>query len=389
MAFQVSQFPQGGGLRVGDAVQQGLQIKGQIAGQEAHKQDRARVQQEQQMPLLIEGAKRLSLIPAVDGKLQLLQTMRNNFGRAGMSTDVLDQGIQQLQGGDLEGFNSVTDRLIEMGKQQSRKGSASPRAFAPDTVRKFVGKDENGNDVFGLFSRQIVFDPNTQESRAVEVPIDGDLVTSTGETITQKRAEEVQFAGDVEEAKAAGSAEGESKSADLIANTKAKISTAVKLAEKEATARGETLTEVKKMKASLPGLLDVVEQLKDLSTVATSTFGGRMFDTVVRETGFGATEGGTARAKFISIINNQVLPLLKPTFGAQFTVQEGEALKATMGDPNLSPTERVEVLNSFIDQKSRDIQGAERELGQPVTPTEDLLNQDFDLEYNPSTGAFE
>ena len=64
-----------------------------------------------------------------------------------------------------------------------------------------------------------------------------------------------------------------------------------------------------------------------------------------------------------SIVNNQVLPLLKPTFGGAFTVQEGDALKATLGDPDASPEQKVAQLNSFIDAKEREIQTKERELG--------------------------
>ena len=38
----------------------------------------------------------------------------------------------------------------------------------------------------------------------------------------------------------------------------------------------------------------------------------------------------------------------------------------------------MEQLNSFIDQKVRDIQGAQRELGQEVTPTKELVSTSLD-----------
>ena len=87
----------------------------------------------------------------------------------------------------------------------------------------------------------------------------------------------------------------------------------------------------------------------------------------VKQSGFGATKGATARAKFIAIVNNQVLPLLKETFGAAFTFQEGESLKATMGDPDASAEEKMVQLDAFIAQKMRDIETKQRQLSQPAT----------------------
>jgi hypothetical protein len=135
----------------------------------------------------------------------------------------------------------------------------------------------------------------------------------------------------------------------------------VKLAEQEAVTRGEAFTDLTRSEAALPGLLQTVDILRELAPIATSTFGGKLFDAAVKQSGFGATKGSTARAKFIAIINNQVLPLLKPTFGAAFTVQEGEALKATMGDPDASPAEKMAQLDAFIDQKRKSIATSQRQ----------------------------
>jgi len=153
------------------------------------------------------------------------------------------------------------------------------------------------------------------------------------------------------------------------------INRAVKLAEKEATERGDVLTDYARATAAMPGLRDSIGQLKDLAVIASSTMGERAFDAVVRESGFGATKGANARAKFIAIVDNQVLPLLKPTFGAAFTVMEGDALRATMGDPNLAPSEKMAQLEAFIDQKERDIQTKERQLSQKITPESQLKQQ--------------
>jgi len=180
----------------------------------------------------------------------------------------------------------------------------------------------------------------------------------------------VTEAGGKEEAKVLAKAAAEAKTAKTVAKTKSFINRAVKLAEKAATEEGEVLTDLARMTAALPGLTDVVGKLRELAPIATSTFGGRVFDTAVKELGFGATKGATASAKFGAMVNNQVLPLLKPTFGAAFTVQEGDSLRATMGDKEASVEEKMATLDAFIEQKQRDIETKQRQLpvGQQAQP---------------------
>lgn len=190
----------------------------------------------------------------------------------------------------------------------------------------------------------------------------GDLArvsTSAQERIAQDK----DLSSDI--AKSQAQITGAKESAKLSAQLKFKpqIIKAVKLAQKEATERGEVLTDLARMEAAKPGLDQAVDQLRELSVIATSTIAGRLFDTASKELGFGTTKGDNARAKFIAIINNQVLPLLKPTFGAAFTVSEGDALKATMGDPDASPAQKMEQLDAFIAQKVRDIETKRAQLG--------------------------
>ena len=321
---------------------------------------------------LVQGAQQLKQIRDPQQKIAFLQQRKIDLERAGIGTQDTDEAIGLAQAGRFDELAEITDQAIALGQQITRTGAASAKAFAPETVRKVIGKDEKGEDVFGLVSRQIVFDPATQTSRAVETPIEGEIVTSTGETITQRRLGEIQAAGLTKEAEETGKALGAAKTAPLVAETRSTIETAVKLAGKEASARGETLTDLARSEAALPGLRQAVGQLKELALVATSTLGGRIFDVAVKEAGFGSTAGADARVKFISIVNNQVLPLLRSTFGAAFTEREGETLKRTMGDPDATPNQKIQQLNSFIDQKVRDIQTKQREVGQEVTPTEEL-----------------
>lgn len=128
-------------------------------------------------------------------------------------------------------------------------------------------------------------------------------------------------------------------------------------------ARGEALASYQSMKAKLPGLETVVSQLSKLAETATYTYAGQMRDMLRRQTGQEPTEEAIARATFVAMIDNQILPLLRDTFGAQFTEREGQTLRQTLGDPNLSPAEKQAVLEAFIMQKRRDVEALAVEAG--------------------------
>ena len=120
------------------------------------------------------------------------------------------------------------------------------------------------------------------------------------------------------------------------------------------------------MEASLPGVREVVGELLELSDIATSTLGGKAFDFVVKQSGFGSTKGATAQAKMEAIVDNQVLPLLKETFGAAFTAAEGQALKASLVDPDSSPAQRRAQLDAFLSQKERNVRTKQTQANQTL-----------------------
>lgn len=352
---------------LGGRLQQGLQLREQFEEGRERKRQSALAGQEQQLPFLVEGARRAKLLKGPERKLELLQRLRGNFERANLSTGILDQGIEQLQAGDLEGFEQSTDQLIALGDQIQGKGAGGIQQAVSVPGVGFAGLTRQGE-------AQLIQLPEEDQQR-VKDALQAEAERKAEAAGLKTRAVQTEKAAKaslIEEEKATGKALGEAKSAPLVAKTRSTIETAVKLASAEATARGETLTDLARSEAALPGLRTAVDQLKELAPIATSTLGARVFDTVVKESGFGSTKGADARVKFISIINNQVLPLLKSTFGAAFTEREGETLKATMGDPNATPAQKIEQLNSFIDQKVRDIQSKQREVGAEVTATEEL-----------------
>ncbi len=130
----------------------------------------------------------------------------------------------------------------------------------------------------------------------------------------------------------------------------------------DAATDAETKAAFDSLNSKLPGIRRVVDELGVLADKATYTTAGKLWDDVVRETGALPTEGAVARTKYQAMVDNQVLPLLRDTFGAAFTVQEGESLRATLGAPDKSPKEKRAVLEAFIEQKTRDLEALQSRL---------------------------
>lgn len=140
--------------------------------------------------------------------------------------------------------------------------------------------------------------------------------------------------------------------------------------------QGENLDLLNSMQSKLPGLEAVVQKLEGLADQATYTMAGGLYNEASKQLGFGATKGAVARTEYVSTVANQVLPLLRDTFGAAFTAAEGERLLATLGDPDTTPDEKKAVLRTFIDQKKRDIEGLARQTGQPYPGADGITQQD-------------
>jgi hypothetical protein len=138
------------------------------------------------------------------------------------------------------------------------------------------------------------------------------------------------------------------------------------IASEAAKEKGKQLGEAEAALAvdvsKLPQLKATVKKLSELGKDATYTIAGRGIDEARRQLGMEPRAAAVARAEYISLVDNQILPLLSLTFGAQFTQKEGESLKVTLGDPNKSPQEKDAVLRSFIDQKLQTIESKKRQI---------------------------
>lgn len=116
--------------------------------------------------------------------------------------------------------------------------------------------------------------------------------------------------------------------------------------------------------SKMPELKVTVNKLNELADTATYTKVGVAKDSVTRQLGMPVGKGAVARTEYTAMINNQILPLLRETFGAQFTEREGEALRQSLGDVNKSPAEKKAVLDSFIKQKELNIKSQARKVQQ-------------------------
>lgn len=140
--------------------------------------------------------------------------------------------------------------------------------------------------------------------------------------------------------------------------------------------------ELNEMEAYLPQLEETVKELSKLGKTATYTKAGQAVDTALRQSGMPSRQAGIARSEYISLVDNQILPLLRQTFGAQFTEKEGQSLKATLGDPDKSPSEKDAVLRSFIRQKKAKIESLKREVSKNTKPNSSNQNStDFKTKY--------
>lgn len=135
------------------------------------------------------------------------------------------------------------------------------------------------------------------------------------------------------------------------------------------SAQGKAIAALQDQSSQLPRLEQVVSQLSDLGKKATYTYAGQGVNALARQAGLPMSEGAIARREYMSKVDNEILPLLRQTFGAQFTEKEGQTLRNTLGDPNASPEEKDAVLRSFINQKRAQIGVLQSRTGQsPSVP---------------------
>lgn len=286
---------------------------------------------------------------------QALAARVRDFPAQGRDPSQSLEALQMIQNGDVAGAISGLKGAQQLAQQSGLIGGnrVTDSQLKQERITKGLegAIDENGK----LKPRESL--TYNQEMAAIEAKLIPAAVGSASQTIA--RQGNLSDVANVE-----SELSGARESGKLKSQTQElpKIKRLVKSAEIAAIKRGEVFNDLNRAKAAMPGLEQVVGKLKELAPLVTSTFGGAVYDAAAKQLGFGSTKGATAKAKFTAMIENQVLPLLRDTFGAAFTAAEGERLRDAMGDPDASPDQKLAQLNSFIEQKYRDIETKESEL---------------------------
>ena len=302
----------------------------------------------------------------------LLNNRKESVTKIGGDSSHVDQALEWLNNG-------------EYGKMHSAFGAAEQEGVEGDYLKDLRPKAEKRSSKVQELEQIIAMaeDPNATElARNSARRALGDLAKKS-DTAAERIAANQELKDSLIEFEGKKAGAKEEKKLEQQLNFKAKIAESVKLAEIAAKEKGETLNDVSRMQATLPSLRKVVGNLKDLAPMVTSTMGGKLYDTARKELGFGSSKGANARAKYIAIVNNQILPLLKPTFGGAFTVAEGDKLAATLGNPDLSPEQIHGQLQAFIDQKVENLSIARSQLGQTNQPQADqnTINRNIQVDF--------
>ena len=288
-----------------------------------------------------------------------LQRQKEQFQQAGVDTSGIDEDILQAQ--TPEGLALLAEEVnTALTPASSRIKSTGQREYE-NYVR--IAQDANATEL-----------ERNSANRAL-----GNLAKA-GSSAQERIAKDDELGRQVVEQKGAESSVAEGGKLKQQLKYKPAIARAVRLAEKAATEQGDVLTDLARAEAGLPGLIEATDNLKELASVATSTLGGRFFDVIAKESGWGTTKGANAKAKYIAIIDNQVLPLLKQTFGGAMTEGEGLRLSNTFGDPNASPEQKMLQTEAFIEQKLRDIERLKTQSEAGATAADKTFN--FDAQGN-------
>jgi hypothetical protein len=309
--------------------------------------------------------KQLAQSDPMRAQVAIAQRIKKIQDRGGDPSDTIALR-EALTSGNIDQFNAELDSVINAGYQS---GLIQPMAgaVAPKEIRAFQAKAAAAGLAEGS--------PEYQKAAMMELGMVPKAVGSAEQTIATTPGMTERVARSASTIKGAESRASEQSKSNVQLEMKPKIQAAVKDAEMKAKENGETFTSLDRAKAALPGIQEVADQLIELSDIATYTPMGKAWDASVKALGFGSTKGADARSQMTSIIDNQVLPLLRDTFGAAFTAAEGDRLRDALMNPDEAPDQKKARINAFMSQKMRDIQTKERQLGMPVTPVSDMQPQ--------------
>lgn len=313
---------------------------------------------------------------AIKQGIDIGQTIRNAPLLREQRQNAIQQQEQQLATGDVEMGDKLSSAVYSlvgdvenlapeqvrplMNQLQASGFAVEEDDFSedPENISNIMGLAKRGKSLLqskqgGLSSDYRSFQKLTEnlteeekeEATRVKVGLAPRAGTITG---TERIVEDEDLAGKVVdfEADKAGSKEkskleSQLEIAPMIADAKAEAAVVGK-------DRGDDRVKLAFLDANMPNIETTVNKLNELNKIATYTQGGLIVDAGFRQLGWEVPEGATARAQAKSLIDTTILPLLKPTFGAAFTEQEGKKLLDTWGDVNASPAEKEMALQGMM-----------------------------------------
>lgn len=309
------------------------------------------------------------------GALEIEETKRKT-AQAGEQKEALAhaRGAYNVKNAqDKQGaYSRYRQDMIGSGYETEEEMPAQYSPDMDDTFNELIRGGQQFKDVTGLGSDQTTDIRNAQYFAAQSPEGQRDYIRSKrmsqeerlyGQGITVKDDVAAPIAGF---AGAKGKIEKGKKKGELEAKLEIDpaIKEAVSIANEVGKEKGIAIAELNARMASFPRLVEVADKLSELGKTATYTKAGQAADAARRQLGLPVGQGAIARSDYVSTIDNEVLPLLRETFGAQFTENEGKSLKITLGDPNKSPEEKDAVLRSFIAAKIGKIESLKRQTGQ-------------------------
>ena len=250
------------------------------------------------------------------------------------------QGADELANGVMSGALTGAQALSNM---QDSAGSA-------DTVQSSVPLDDGTTVLIMRNGTRRVLAPN------------GDELTgqAAADAIRSAREYTVQNQTAIYEGRRTGTNTAETNTGQDAAAAGARGSV---LGANEA----ENQITLQTMQRDMPGLMTTVARLDELSGRASFGKAAVLADDTRRALGQEVSPGGVARAEYIATVDNEVLPLLRQTFGAAFTVEEGARLRATLGNEDGTPAERRATLSAFIQQKQAQLEALGGYMPPPVS----------------------
>jgi len=265
---------------------------------------------------------------------QMLQGQKQFYSR--QQQEELERDMLRAQ---TEQYRAKTQQALDPRYEQQQLPAAI------QVGQHYAGLDSEGQRLFRESRGQAVSDQLARKGLQVD-PATGQVVQTPG------------FGGalgDIGAAEIRGQIPAETAREQALTTTRV-----------ESGGRAQKLIELNERKAVIPELRATLGELERLSNTATYTTAGRARDLAIKESG-GESQGAIDRVTYDSKIANVILPLLKQTFGAAFTVEEGKKLEATLGDVNASPRQKQAAIKAFLKQRENDINSKERELGQKLT----------------------